>query len=167
MRYFGRYFANPRCEKPVKNWLLCVARENLRLKNSDIYTKIWLSAPKITKTRKLKTRFPSIVSICVHHGHKNKQKLTKTVCFSSLYIRDLNLPPIRFVQFVPQFIPRCRLYSFIISMPVTRCTFPCIHRSKKDGDMSILPECIAGIKKEYMGKDDKKQSYRIEILTQV
>ena len=116
MRYFGRYFANPRCEKPVKNWLLCVARENLRLKNSDIYTKIWLSAPKITKTRKLKTCFPSIVSICVHHGHKNKQKLTKTVCFSSLYIRDLNLPPIRFVQFVPQFIPRCRLYSFIISM---------------------------------------------------
>ena len=119
MRYFGRYFANPRCEKPVKNWLLCVARENLRLKNSDIYTKIWLSAPKITKTRKLKTCFPSIVSICVHHGHKNKQKLTKTVCFSSLYIRDLNLPPIRFVQFVPQFIPRCRLYSFIISMLLT------------------------------------------------
>ena len=116
VRYFGRYFANPRCEKPVKNWLLCVARENLRLKNSDIYTKIWLSAPKITKTRKLKTCFPSIVSICVHHGHKNKQKLTKTVCFSSLYIRDLNLPPIRFVQFVPQFVPRCRLYSFIISM---------------------------------------------------
>ena len=38
---------------------------------------------------------------------------------SSLYIRDLNLPPIRFVQFVPQFIPRCRLYSFIISM--TEC----------------------------------------------
>ena len=33
----------PRCEKPVKNWLLCVARENLRLKNSYIYTKIWLS----------------------------------------------------------------------------------------------------------------------------
>ena len=55
--------------------------ENLRLKNSDIYTKIWLSVPKITKTRKLKTCFPSIVSICVHHGHKNKQKLTKTVCF--------------------------------------------------------------------------------------
>ena len=42
-----------------------------------------------------------------------------------------------------------------------------IHRSKKDGDMSILPECIAGIKKEYVGKDDKKQSYWIEILTQV
>ena len=35
---------------------------------------------------------------------------------SWLYIRDLNLPPIRFVQFVPQFVPRCRLYSFIISM---------------------------------------------------
>ena len=68
-------------QKPVKNWLLCVARENLRLENSDIYTKIWLSAPKITKTRKLKTCFPSIVSICVHTGHKNKQKLTKAVCF--------------------------------------------------------------------------------------
>ena len=52
--------------------------------------------------------------------------------------------------------------SFLSSL-----TFPCIHRSKKDGDMSILPECIAGIKKEYVGKDDKKQSYWIEILTQV
>ena len=35
------------------------------------------------------------------------------------YIRDLNLPPIRFVQFVPRFVPRCRLYSFIISMVYT------------------------------------------------
>ena len=35
---------------------------------------------------------------------------------SSLYIRDLSLAPIRFVQFVPRFVPRCRLYSFIISM---------------------------------------------------
>ena len=104
--YFGRYFANPRCEKPVKNWLLCVARENLRLKNSDIYTKIWLPVPKITKTRKLKTCFPTIGSICVHTGHKNKQKLTKTVCFHRY----------KFVQFVPQFVPRCRIYSFIISM---------------------------------------------------
>ena len=32
------------------------------------------------------------------------------------YIRDLNLPPIRFIQFVPRFVPRCRLYSFIISI---------------------------------------------------
>ena len=46
-------------------------------------------------------------------------KKTKTVCFLSLYIRDLNLPPIRFVQFVPRFVPRCRLYSFIISMVTT------------------------------------------------
>ena len=116
VRYFGRYFANPRCEKPVKSWLLCVARENLSLKNSDIYTQIWLSAPKITKTRKLETCFPSIVSICVHTGRKNKQKQYVFNGFLSLYIRDLNLPPIRFVQFVPQFVPRCRLYSFIISM---------------------------------------------------
>ena len=36
--------------------------------------------------------------------------------FSLAYIRDLNLPPIRFVQFVPRFVTRCRLYSFIISM---------------------------------------------------
>ena len=43
-------------------------------------------------------------------------KKTKTVCFSSIYIRDLNLAPIRFVQFVLRFFPRCPLYSFIISM---------------------------------------------------
>ena len=49
------------------------------LKNLIFTQKIWLSAHKITKTRKLKTCFPSIVSICVHTGHKNKQKLTKTV----------------------------------------------------------------------------------------
>ena len=43
-------------------------------------------------------------------------KIDKNSMLSSLYIRDLNLPPIRFVQFVPQFVLRCRLYSFIISM---------------------------------------------------
>ena len=33
------------------------------------------------------------------------------------YARDLNSgAPIRFVQFVPRFFPRCPLYSFIISM---------------------------------------------------
>lgn len=30
-------------------------------------------------------------------------------------------------------------------------------RSKKDGNMSVLPECTAGIKQEYLGKDDNKQ----------
>ena len=115
VRYFGRYFANPRCEKPVKNWLLCVARENLRLKNSDIYTKIWLSTPKITKTRKLKTCFPCVVSICVHTGHKNKQKDENSMFFIAIH-PGLKFAPIRFVQFVPRFVPRCRLYSFIISM---------------------------------------------------
>ena len=51
----------------------------------------------------------------MHHGHKNKQKLTKTVF--SVYLRDLNSgAPIGFVQFVPRFVIRCRLYSFIISM---------------------------------------------------
>ena len=43
-------------------------------------------------------------------------KKKKTVCSSSIYIRDLNLAPIRFVQFVPRFFLRCPLYSFIISM---------------------------------------------------
>ena len=43
-------------------------------------------------------------------------KKTKTVCFSPIYIRDLNLAPIRFVQFVLRFFPRCPLYSFIIPM---------------------------------------------------
>ena len=33
------------------------------------------------------------------------------------YARDLNSEaPIRFVQFVPRFFPRCPLYSFVISM---------------------------------------------------
>ena len=36
------------------------------------------------------------------------------------YARDLNSgAPIRFVQFVPRFFPRCPLYSFIISMVLT------------------------------------------------
>ena len=40
------------------------------------------------------------------------------------YARDLNSgAPIRFVQFVPRFFPRCPLYSFIISMPVTPIPF--------------------------------------------
>ena len=80
-------------KKPVKSWLPCVARENLRLKNSYIYRKIKLFAPKITKTRKPQHYFSIIVNICAYHGHKNRQK-TKTVCFPSIYIRDLNLAPI-------------------------------------------------------------------------
>ena len=39
----------------------------------------------------------------------------KNCVLSSLYIRDVSLAPIRFVQFVPRLVPRCRLYSFIIS----------------------------------------------------
>ena len=46
------------CEKADQNWLLCVAMENLRLKNAYICTEIRLSAPKITKTRKLQLIFP-------------------------------------------------------------------------------------------------------------
>ena len=59
------------------------------------------------------------------------------------------------------------MYKYNTCMHSPYAFTQCIHRSKKDGDMSILPECIAGIKKEYVGKDDKKQSYWIEILTQV
>ena len=44
-------------QKLVEDLLLCVARENLRLKNSFVYTKKWLSASKITKTRKLQHIF--------------------------------------------------------------------------------------------------------------
>ena len=99
-------------KKPVKSRLLCVVRENPRLK---IYAKIWQAAPKITKTRKLQHYFPIIVNtlriIVIKTGKK-----TKTVWFSSIYIRDFNLAPIRLIQFVPRFFPRCPLYSFIISM---------------------------------------------------
>ena len=59
-------------KKPVKSRLLYVARENLRLKNSFIYTKIRLSEPRITKTRKLQHYFPIIVNICAYRGHKNR-----------------------------------------------------------------------------------------------
>ena len=95
--------------------VLLLARENLRLKNSYILAKTWLSAPKITRPNKLQHYFSIIINIFLYHDHKNKQK-TKNILFSLAYIRDLNLPPIRFVQFVPRFVTRCRLYSFIISM---------------------------------------------------
>ena len=95
-------------KKPIKSWLLWVARENLRLKNSFIYTKICLSTPKITKTRKLQY-FPIIVNMCAYMVIKTGKK-EKTVCFSLIYIR--------IVQFVPRFFPRCPLYSFIISMTI-------------------------------------------------
>ena len=95
--------------------VLLLARENLRLKNSYILAKTWLSAPKITRPNKLQHYFSIIINIFLYHGHKNKQK-TKNINFHLAYIRDLNLPPIRFVQFVPRFVTRCRLYSFIISM---------------------------------------------------
>ena len=69
-------------KKPVKNWLLCVARENRKLKNSYIYTKIRLSAPKITKPRKLQHYFPIIANICVYHGHKSRQKDENSMFFT-------------------------------------------------------------------------------------
>ena len=50
------------------------------------------------------------------HGKKKQEKIDKNCVLSSPYMRDLSLAPIRFVQFVPRFVPRCRPYSFIISM---------------------------------------------------
>ena len=100
-------------------YVLLLARENLKLKNSYILAKTWLSAPKITRLKKLQHCFPIIISIFLYHGHKKQaknQKYFNILKFSLAYIRDLNLPPIRFVQFVPRFVPRCRLYSFMISM---------------------------------------------------
>ena len=72
-------------KKPVKSWLLCVAKKNLRLKNSYICTKIWLSAPKITKTRKLQQYFFIIVNICPYHGHKNRQKDENSIFFIDIH----------------------------------------------------------------------------------
>ena len=45
-------------------YVLLLARENLRLKNSHILAKTWLSAPKIM----------SIINVFLYHGYKNKQK---------------------------------------------------------------------------------------------
>ena len=77
----------------------------------------------------------------MHHGHKNKQKLTKTVF--SVYLRDLNSgAPIRFVQFVPRFVPRCPLYSFIISMVHPLLSIPlytaALHEANKANHMLSL-----------------------------
>ncbi len=41
-------------------------------------------------------------------------------CFIAIH-PGLKLAPIRFVQFVPRFVPWCRLYPFMISMVVTAC----------------------------------------------
>ena len=58
--------------------VLLLARENLRLKNSYILAKTWLSAPKITRPNKLQHYFCIIINIFLYHGHKNKQK-TKNI----------------------------------------------------------------------------------------
>ena len=44
-------------------FVLLFARENLRLKNSYILAKTWLSASKITRPRKLQHYFPIIINI--------------------------------------------------------------------------------------------------------
>ena len=60
--------------------VLLLARENLRLKNSYILAKTWLSAPKITRPNKLQHYFSIIINIFLYYGHKNKQK-TKNINF--------------------------------------------------------------------------------------
>ena len=81
--------------KVGQNWLLCVARKNLRLKNL-LYLHFLLKSGclhlKLQK-RESYNIFSITVNICVHHGHESKQKLTKTL-FSWIFIRDLRLPPI-------------------------------------------------------------------------
>ena len=61
-------------------YVLLLARENLRLKNSCILAKTWLSAPKITRPEKLQHYFPIIINIFLYHGRENKQK-TKNINF--------------------------------------------------------------------------------------
>ena len=75
------------CENSVKKalsnigcYVLLLARENLKLKNSHILAKTWLSAPKITRPKKLQHYFPIIINIFLYDGHKNKQK-TKNINF--------------------------------------------------------------------------------------
>ena len=76
---------NLAAKKPVKSWLLCVAMGNLRFKNSYICTEIRLSAPKITKTRKLQHYFPVMVNICAYHGHKKRQKDENSMFFIDIH----------------------------------------------------------------------------------
>ena len=61
-------------------FVLLLARKNLRLKNSYILAKTWLSAPKITRPKKLQHYFPIIINIFLYHSHKKKQK-TKNINF--------------------------------------------------------------------------------------
>ena len=60
--------------------VLLLARENLKLKNSYILAKTWLSATKITRPKKLQHYFPIIINILLYDGHKNEQK-TKNINF--------------------------------------------------------------------------------------
>ena len=61
----------------ISCYVLLLARENLKLKNSYILAKTWLSAPKITRPKKLQHCFPIIISIFMYHGHKKQAKNQK------------------------------------------------------------------------------------------
>ena len=116
--------------------------------------KIWLSTPKITKTRKLQHCFPIIVNTLRIMVIKTGKK-PKTVCFSLIYIRDLNLAPIRFVQFVARFSPRCPLYSFIIFMYLTKCN---------EGE-KVQSKCIKAMEKgELKAKDEFNSFFKESFL---
>ena len=101
------------CKKACQKLVAMRCPGKPKVEKLYIHAKIRLSAARITKTRKLQQYFPTIVNICAYHGHKNRQKHENSM-FSSIYIRDLYLAHIKFVQFVPRFLPRCPLYSFII-----------------------------------------------------
>ena len=123
-RYFCRKFTKTRYEKASRNWLLCVAREILELNNCYIYTETLLFHQKNTKTRKLLKYIPIIVNICSYRGHKKDKKEQKQCVLISLH-PGLKLAPIRFVQFVPRFCSRCRLYNLYVQ----RCNFLLFHRT--------------------------------------
>ena len=57
--------------------LLLATKRKLKLKISYILAKTWLSAPKITRPKKLQHCFPIIVSIFLYHGHKKQAKNQK------------------------------------------------------------------------------------------
>ena len=49
------------------------------------FAKIRLSAPRITKTRKLQHYFPITVNICAYRGHKNRQKDKNSMFFIDIH----------------------------------------------------------------------------------
>ena len=55
-------------------YVLLLARENLKLKNSYILAKTGCLHPKLQGLKKIQHCFRIIINIFLYHGHKNKQK---------------------------------------------------------------------------------------------